>query len=338
MKTSIVIIFGSLLPVLGLAQAQTPTPDSAPATTPIDYEARVQSVAKIKEQLARREARFEAVRQDLRTLDARVEEQIEQIVKTLSTLVDSQDSRTRVANIKGDVVKSLMRTMGVYRQKRMEVYERLRNDPDAPKQQSELEIKVFDERINKRIQQVMTLARSLPGHVDVQKYESNGDSYWNGWAGENTRISEEWKQNRRNANKSDVARRELLQKIDKALETHKSRRSAIADNLANRKLDEREYAVQQEELGRIDASLDMLRMQRRELALPSAGATRAVSLDEAHDAEELLDDTRADLATDFANIMRKFSELDAEALRIHAIKENLKAREQWLKDNPPPAK
>lgn len=228
-------------------------------------------------------------------------------------------------------------SVAVYRQKRMAVYERLRKDPDAPKEQSERELKVFDERIGKRIEQIMTLARSLPGHVDVEKYESTGgDSYWNGWAGDNTRVSEEWKQNRRNANKGEVGRRELLQKIDKAMEENKSRRASIADSLAHRKLDEREIAVQQEELGRLDATLDFLRMQRRELALPSGGASRAVGLDEAHDAEEMLDDARADLATDFGNIMRKFEELDAEGLRINAMKENLKAREQWLKDNPQP--
>jgi len=330
MRTPIVVAFGSLLPVLGFAQ--TPAPAS------VDYEARVQSVATLKENITRREARFEEVRQDLRTLDARVEEQIGHIVKTLSSMVDSQDSRTRVTGIKEDVVRSLVRSIGVYREKRMSVYDRLRKDPNAPKEQSEQEIKVFDERIGKRIEQVMTLARSLPGHVDVAKYESTGDSYWNGWAGESTRISEEWKQNRRDANAGEVARRELLQRIEKAMEASKSRRATVVDNLTNRKLDEREYAVQQEELGRIDAAIDMLRMQQRELALPSGGAARSVSLDEAQDAEEMLDAARADLATDFANIMRKFTELDAEGVRINAMKANLKAREEWLKSNPPPAK
>lgn len=326
MKTIRVVAFAIFLPAIGHAQAPVPAV--------IDYDARIQSVAILKENLIRREARFEALRKDLRTLDARVEEQIDHIVKTLSSVVDSKDSRTRVANIKEDVIQSLVRTMGVYRQKRMMVYERLRTNPDAPKEQSEQELKVFDERIGKRIGQVMELARSFPGHRDVEKYESGGDSYWNGWVGENTRISEEWKQNRRDANSGEVARRELLQKIEKAMAAGKSRRAVIADNLAHRELNERERAVQQEELGRLDATLDLLRTQRRELALPSVGATRTVGLDEAHDAEEMLDDTRADLASDFGSIMRKFSELDAEGVRINAMKENLKAREEWLKNNP----
>ncbi|MEN9974392.1 MAG: hypothetical protein RLZZ282_398 [Verrucomicrobiota bacterium] len=329
-KTFVTVMFVSLLPVLG--QAQAPAGDQK-----IDYKARLQSVVNIKENIARREARFEAVRQDLRTLDARVEEQISSIVKTLSSMVDSQDSRTRVANIKEDVMKSLIRTMGVYRQKRMAVYERMRKNPETPKEQSDLELKIFDERIGKRIGQVMEIARSFPGHVDIAKYESDGDSYWRGWSGDQTRISEEWKQNRRDANSGKVARRDLLQQIEKSIVANQSRRAAIADNLTRQKLDEREYTVQQEELGRMDAILDLLQTQRRELALPTVGAARALGLDEAQDAEEMLDDTRADLANDFASIMRKFSELDAEGLKIHAMKENLKAREEWLKNNAPPA-
>ena len=97
--------------------------------------------------------------------------------------------------------------------------------------------------------------------------------------------------------------------------------------------------MQQEELGRIDATLDKLREDRRELVLPDGGgATREIGAGEAHDAEQLLDDERADLARDFGDIMRKYTELDAERTRIFDLKANLAAREQWLKDNPPPAK
>ena len=91
-------------------------------------------------------------------------------------------------------------------------------------------------------------------------------------------------------------------------------------------------------MGRVDATLDNLRMRRRELALPTTGATKEIGRDEAHDAEQLLDDERADLSRDISDIMRKFSDLDREGTRIHALKENLKAREEWLKNNPPPAK
>jgi len=326
MKRMMSMAVMGLMPVLSWGQAPPV----------MDYAARVQSVANLKEHIAQREERFEVLRQDLRGLDDRVEKQIDHIVRTLSSLKDSNESKTRVAKLKGDVIQALVRTIGIYRQKRMEVFERMRKDPAAPQEMLEAELKKFDERIGKRADQVMEISRSFPGHQDLKKFESDGDSYYNSWYQESTRVSEDWKQNRRDANSGEVQRRELLQLINKSLETNQSRRAALADTLAKRKLSDRERTVQQAELGRLDATIDNLRMRRRDLALPGAGASRAIGRDEAHDAEQLLDDERADLARDFWDILRKFGELDREGTRIHALKDSLKAREEWLTNNPPP--
>ncbi|MCX6876443.1 MAG: hypothetical protein NTW21_21935 [Verrucomicrobia bacterium] len=323
----------SLTSVLGLAQAPTPT------SPPIDYAARVQSVENLKQHIAQREERFEFLKKDLLALDARVEKQIDDIVKRLASLKDSQDSKTKVANIKEDVMKALVRTIWLYRQKRVDVFERMRKDSNVPKEELEKTLKTFDDRIGKRVDQIMELAKSFPGHEDVEKYESYGTSYYNGWNQVNSQVSEEWKQNRRASTAGRVARRDLLQELDKAVETNQSRRASIADALANRKLSDKERALQQEELGRLDATIDKLRADRRELVLPDGGgASREIGAGEAHDAEQMLDDARSDLARDFSDIMRKYAELDPERTRIFDLKANLKAREEWLKKNPPPAK
>ena len=325
--------FGILGLTLVAAMAQTP-----PAPPPIDYPARVQSVANLKQHIAQREARFEVLKQDLLALDARVESQIDAIVKNLASLKDSNDSKTRVANIKGDVIDALVRTIWIYRQKRMDVFERMRKDSNIPKELLEKNLKAFDDRIDKRVEQVMELAKSFPGYQDVKKYESYGGSYYNGYYAEGARVNEDWKQNRRDNTSGRVERRELLQELDKAIDRNQSRRAAIADTLANRKLSETELPVQQEELGRIDATIDKLKADRRELALPGGGGAREIGGDEAHDAEQLLDDERKDLARDFSDIMCKYSDLVTERTRIFNLKQNLTEREEWLKKNPPPNK
>ncbi len=314
--------------------AQTP-----PAAPPVDYAARVQSVTNLKQHIAQREERFDALKKDLLALDGRVEKQIDDIVKNLASLRDSNDSKTRVANVKGDVIDALVRTIYIYRQKRVDVFEQMRKDTNVPKEELEKTLNTFDERIGKRITQVMDLAKSFPGYQDVNKYESYGSSYSNGWYQENSRISDDYKKNRRANTAGRVERRDLLQELDKALDRNKSRRASIADALANRKLSDKERSLQQEELGRIDAVIDNLKADRRQLALPSnSGAGREIGLDEAHDAEKLLDDERADLARDFWDIMRKYTELSGERTRIFNLKANLTAREEWLQKNPPPDK
>ena len=304
-------------------------------TAPVlDYDARVKSVESLKLHIEQREARFLSLKEELLALDARWEKQVDSIVKSLAGLKDSNDSKTRVSNVKGDVMKALVRTIWVYRQKRTEVIERMRKDPTVPADKLEGDLKAFDTKINTRVEQVMELARSFPGHEDFKKYESDGGSYYNGWYEEDTRVSEDWKQNRRDVNSSTKARRELLEALDKALDTNQSRRASIADALANRKMSDAEHSLQQKELGRADATIDNLKTQRRELALPGGGAAREIGSEEAHDAEQMLDDARADLSRDFSEIMRKYGELDQERTRLVQMKANLKAREEWLEKNP----
>ena len=153
---------------------------------------------------------------------------------------------------------------------------------------------------------------------------------------ESSRVSDEWRQNRRESTNTDVQRRELLKGIEKALGEQDARRRSIADTLANRKLSDEDRAAQQTELGRVDALIDNLKARRRELAVPDDVSGQQLGRDEAHDIEEMLDAARGDLRRDFSDILRKFGELDAERTRLYGMKKNLAAREEWLKNNPPP--
>ncbi len=312
------------------AQTAAPTP-------PMDYAARVESVATMKEYIAQREQRFEAVKADLKTLDARVEERIDYIVKTLASLKDSKESKTRVANIKADVITALRRSIGIYRQKRMEIFERMRKEKTVPEVELAANVDLFDKRVSKRVDQVLELAKSLSGHEDVEKYETSS-SYSNGWYEETTRISEDYKQNRRESTNTDVQRRDLLQALNKTLDEQDSRRRSITQSLTNSTLTDAQRSLRQGELGRVDAAIDNLKLKRRELAIPSGAATKEIGRTEVSDVEKMLDDSRGDLARDFNDIFTKFSELDRERTKIYELKDNLKAREEWLKNNPPPAK
>ena len=146
---------------------------------------------KLKNYIAQREARFGTLKEDLLTMDERMEKQIEDIVRNLASLKDSNDSRTRVANMKEDVIKGLMRTVSSYKTKRVELFERMRKQSDVSPDELNKNMKAFDDRIAKRIDQVMEIAKSTPGHLDLKKYESYGDSSYNGYHNENSRVSED---------------------------------------------------------------------------------------------------------------------------------------------------
>lgn len=311
---------------------------SQTAPAPIDYEARVQSVATLKEHIAAREERFQTLRKELLAKDERLEKQVDSIIKRLAELTDSKDSRTKVANMKDHVIEGLIRNIWIFRQKRMAVFERMRRENIVPKEELEKTLAAFDAHINKRVSQVMELAKSYPGHQDLNKYETYGTSYYNGYYNEDVRISEDWKQNRRDNTSGRQARKEVLTALEKAIETNQSRRATILNNLGSKKITEKEKTLQQEELGRIDAAIDNLRNQRRELVMPEGGASKEIGSDEAHDVEQMLEDARGDLSRDFSDIMRLYNDLETERTRLYGLKNNLQAREEWLKNNPPPAK
>ena len=86
-----------------------------------------------------------------------------------------------MANIKEEVIEGLRRSITVYRQKRMEIFERSRKEQTVPEEELNASIEAFDKRIGKRIDQIMELAKSLSTHKDVAKYETDGTSYANGW-------------------------------------------------------------------------------------------------------------------------------------------------------------
>lgn len=319
-----------------LAFASTGLAQEQPAEE-IDFEARRQSIPVLEQHIAQREARFEVMREELRRLDSRVEEQLDYIIETLASITDSQESRRRVAEIKEDAIQSLMRNIEFYNRIRRQVFERMRTNPGVPQELSEYQLNLLDERMARRLGQVTELVNSLPGHRDVARYEVvSVDTYWDGWSRQNTQVSEEWRQNRRDARSSEAMRSQVLARIDEALQTAERRRAAITENLSTRQLDETERAAREGELGRLDAMIDQLRTERREITLPGEGGGNAVGRSEAHRMEQMLDDARRDLAQDFDEIVRRLRELDTEARRIHDMRENLAARIAWLEANAPP--
>ncbi|MES2476554.1 MAG: hypothetical protein V4640_12295 [Verrucomicrobiota bacterium] len=314
-------------------------------TSPTDMAARRQSVVDIKAHLAARETRLAEIASDIRALDDRNEKRIDSIVNTLKGMKDSEDSKTRINALKADVIAGLRRSITIYQQKRRDVFERLRTDKTVSMEALTKDMDRFDIRTQKRVDQIMELAKSMPERKDVEKYESDGGEWWNGYYHETSRISDEWRQNRRQGVATEVALRELRDALDKTIADQEGRRNSIAAQLKGNSLSAASRALQEHELGRTDAMLENLRYQRVELSLPntnsgtsvdnSASTTTsdgevAVAADNATEMKDLLEDSRKDITRDFWDILNKYGQATRERDKIIALKQNLAAREKWL--------
>lgn len=316
---------------------------------PTDFAARRQSVVNLQAHIASREQRLTEIATDIRALDDRNEKRIDSIVRLLSETKDSQETKTRINALKADVIAGLRKSITIYQQKRADILSRMRADKSLPMQALTKDMDRFDERTKLRVDQIMALAKSMPASESVEKYESDGGSYWNGWFEENTRISEDWKQNRRQGVATGKNLRELREALEKSINSLEARKASTEDMLQNRKLSDAERAIQQQELGRTDAVLANLKQQLVGLAIPgktggasgsegdrydtSTPAENAVNEDSAAELKDRLEDARGDISRDFWDILRKYAQAANERDKIIALKANLDAREKWLAEH-----
>ena len=316
----------ALIPLCGLKAEETPASEKT-----IDIEARKESIANLETHISQREARLAEWGRDIVELDARIEKRVDELVKMLAGLKDSQDSRTKVTQIKKEAIEGLKRGIALYVQKRKEVREKVRTGDEA----SLGDLSKFDKRIFTRVDQIAELTKSIPTHEDVDKYKTVGDTYWNGYYYEDSRISEDWKQNRRDTRQSDQVRDDTAKALRETLGRLDQRRRSLKDLLANRSISDSARELYTSELGQIDAYQDHLNAQLRDVSTSTGGTGKAVGRDQAHDIEMLIEDARKDLREDVARLFRSYDQFAKGRAYLEGLKENLAQRKEWLEKNAP---
>ncbi|MES2692881.1 MAG: hypothetical protein V4773_05365 [Verrucomicrobiota bacterium] len=314
----------------GLAVAQEPEKP--------DLEARRESVFTLKQHLAMREKRLAEVAAEIRERGEATDKKIGELVDMLAGLKDSQSSKRRVSEVKGEAIAGLKRMLQVYKDERRKIVQELRSDDSVPAEALKKDMEAIDALGEKRVAQIVELVKSMPGGEDVAKYETDGSYEYNGVAYENSRVSEEWRQNRRDKVESEKQRREAQQALEAAIADLGRRQGTLKASLAGGKLTPAETELYQQELGHVSQLLDQRKKQLVGVTAPSTSAEIAASKGEADDLKDLFNNARGDIAEDFAKTVRLYHSAAAEREKIYAVKANLAAREKWLQENDPAAK
>lgn len=314
----------------GLATAQD--------AEPIDLEARRQSVVTIKQHITMREERLAEVAADIRTRGEATDKKIGRIVDMLAGMKDSQSSKRRISDLKGEAIAGLKKMLEVYKRERNGIATKLRGDKSQPVEALLKDMENIDKLGEKRAAQIVELVKSMPGGEDISKYETDSTADYNGVVYENSRISEEWRQNRRDRVESEKQRRDAQDALKKSIEDLERRQATLKTQLAGGKLNDTEKQLYEQELGHVTSLLDVRKTQLIEVAAPSGAAEQAASKGEADDLRALFKDARRDIAADFGETVRLYNAAAAEREKIFELKENLAAREKWLQENDPEAK
>lgn len=328
MKTPTIVLAAVLgLPALVLGQAEKKTEGEE-----IDLDQRKASIPIIEQHIADREERMTEIANDIITLDKRLEGKLDKIVKRLASISDSQKSGFRVSQIKKQAMDGLGRTIERYQQNRRSVVQEIREGRTGiPKEVLDGDAKIFDEHIEKRVEQILEISKSFTQDQDVKKYEEvEGTGGW-GW-GTASRISDEYKQNRRDRVMNKKQRDEVMEALKKSIERKKNQVSDLRLRLKNPKLSAADREITEQELNRSIAILDSRQGQLEELVLVNKPSTQEISRDAALDLQDALKDAADDMRHDFDTIFRKYSELNRERSKVFKLKDNLEARKKWIAD------
>ena len=314
----------------GLALAQEPDK--------IDFEARRESVTTLKQHLDMREKRLAELTAEIRERGSATDKKIGELVDMLAGLKDSQSSKRRISQIKAEAIGSLKKMLAVYSDERRQIAQKLLGNESVPSEALKKDMETIDALTEKRVAQIVELVKSMPGGEDIAKYETDSTSEYNGVYYENSRISEEWRQNRRDRVESEKQRREAQQALEQAIADLGQRQTTLTTALAGGKLTGAEKELYQQELGHVSQLLDQRKAQLIQVTAPSDTAESAASRGEADDLKDLFDDARRNIAEDFGKTIRLYHSAADEREKIHAVKENLAAREKWLQDDDPKTK
>ena len=301
----------------------------------IDLAARQASLPIIEEHIKEREERQAEIIADMKRLDGRVESKIDRIVGKLASVKDSTQSGYRMSQVKMHAIEGLKKTIETYQTKRASLITEAREGRTGiPVEVLEEDEKVFKERIEKRVAQILEISKSFTQEKDVEKYRKvagGGYNSWRGWHGDVEEISPEYRQNRRDRTMDKKQRAEVVGALEKAIERRKARISDLKVFLG-REMSKTDRSLLEWELKEAEEILGVREEQYREMLEVSQPHTSTVTRNVAQDMQNALNDAGADLRNDMAAIFEKYAELNRERESAFKMKRNLEARKKWIAD------
>ena len=301
-------------------------------------EARKRSIPVLEKHLEERNQRVETIGADLKKLNARIETEIDGLIKKLSGVKDSEESNQRISLVKIRAMKGLGKSARRYQTKRNDLLREIREGrSEIPNEILERDAKVFDEHIAKRVSQILELSKSFTQEEDVEKYEKvDGGSYYSpglGWNDDIEQISEEWRQNRRDRVMDHKQQREVLEALEKSIEREQNYVKSFVARLKNKQLGNVDRRLMEAELNRHKALLQTRLDQFAEMSEVAKPNTNAVSQEDAQDLEHSLNDAAEDLRRDIDRLFFEYAGLNRERGKAASIAKNLEARKKWLKEH-----
>ncbi len=276
----------------------------------------------LKARLAAQEKRTNLLLDEIKAADSRIENQIDDLLKTLRMVGDSKDSRTKISRMKQDTIDKLQRSITYYQQKRAWLQEELRRPTyNLTADEKRRIIARFDERIEKRVNQILDMNKTLPTHQDYERYKSSGDTTWDGSVVYSE--SEDYKQNQRLSSHTNTQRDKIIKGLQTSIDRLDRQNRSLAE-LQARSTDPEYRLASLEEQRKNDELLKARRAQLSEVFTAPALPTRPISGSEAQALDRTMQQSIASLRRDLTTFFQRYTVWLGERSSVNNLKAALK--------------
>ncbi len=153
---------------------------------------------------------------EIHNADLRIESRFDILLSTLRTVGDSKDSHTKVTRMKEETIASLQQAVTYYQEKRAWLQEQmLRPTFNLTQTQKQTISNEFEERIEKRVKQIVDLYKTFPTHQDFERYKVAGHSRF---GGRRYVDSEDYRENLRLTSQTHTMRYRLIRDLQSSLD------------------------------------------------------------------------------------------------------------------------
>ncbi len=258
--------------------------------------------------IEKKEAEIKDMTDEILALDSKIEKEVGQIVQYLSSVKDSAGSHTKVAVIKEKAILALADSVQDYQSERAKRLNELsKRYPNLSRDILEKQIEITDERIDKRIEQIIGITSSLTQNQNVKKY----DAYWTRQrsSGRRTKVksgkkvSKEYKQDRSVTAKNNA----LKDKVIKGLKEEIASLEAKNVTLNTKIQTERSKEIKEQHKKEIEANKGTIEKRKEQVAdaeAETAVSTTPLQYDEAKDLEGQISDLVLDIQDQEAKMKR----------------------------------
>jgi hypothetical protein len=301
---------------------------SAAAAAPIELSAEelVQRIPLVEAQIEDRELRAVELTNDIISLDKRIEGRIDRVLKMLKGMKDSNESGTRVVRLKKEALAGLANTIDVYDSKRrdmkMEAYAR---DPKIEREELFKSVARYDERIEKRVNQILDLAKTFTEHKNYSKYiHSHSGGHW---GGSTRRRNPAYSQNRSQTIHTEQTRQQLIDALKKSIESVDIRNRSIRERMRSEMTDQFRVLLE-EELEHNGALIEVREQQIVGLLKGPSGGGKAVSTRVVMTTEKMIEELVVDIRADSDDLFAGIRELTEEKAYLKYLRERLEVAKQ----------